>query len=81
MRDCMKEQPLAGFENLSEQWWNNPEDAEGFSHGEGSPSCYAPVYFAGCQLMLFPAILNERGNKTPASFAKGGSSIYIFELA
>ena len=75
MRDCMKEQPLAGFENLSEQWWDNPEDAGGFSHGKGSPSCYAPVYSHRGVALFFPAIPNERGNKTPTSFAKSGSSV------
>lgn len=79
MWDCMKEQPLAGFENLSEQWWDNPEDAGGFSHGKGSPSCYAPVYSHRGVALFFLAIPNEMGKQNSHLFRKKWEQCFKFK--
>lgn len=61
--------------------WDNPQSAGDFPRSEGRLSCYAPVHFCGGLPPLFPAIPNEMETQNSRLFAKGGSSIYNFEIA
>ena len=74
--DCMKTQAPWTFPNCSERWWDNSEGAEDFSLDEGCLPCYAPAYFHRGATLFSPQSRMGWENKTPTSFAKGGSSVY-----
>ena len=74
--DYMKTQAPWTFPNCSERWWDNSEGAEDFSLDEGCLPCYAPAFFHRGATLFSPQSRMGWENKTPTSFAKGGSSVY-----
>ena len=74
--DCMKIRTPRAFPNCPERWRANSESAEDFSPDKGRLSRYAPAYFHRGAALFSPQSRMGWENKTPTSFAKGGSSVY-----
>lgn len=74
--DYMETQAPWTFPNCPERWWDNSEGAEDFSLDEGCLPCYAPAFFHRGATLFSPQSRMGWENKTPTSFAKGGSSVY-----
>ena len=77
--DFMEIRTPWAFPNCSERWRDNPEDAGDFSPGVGRLPRYAPAYFCRGAALFSPQSRMGWENKTPTSFAKGGSSVYKAE--
>lgn len=74
--DCMEIQTPRALPNCPERWRDNLGSAGDFSRGEGRLSRYAPAYFCRGAAPSVPQSRMEWENKTPTSFAKGGSSVH-----
>ena len=74
--DFMEIQTPRAFPNCPERWRDNLESAEDFFRGEGRLSRYAPMHFCRGAALFSPQSRMGWENKTPTSFAKGGSSVH-----
>lgn len=78
--DFMEIQTPRAFPNCPGQWRDNSESAEDFSPGESWLPRYAPAYFCSRAALFSPQSRMGWENKTPTSFAKGGSSVLCSRL-